>query len=275
MSGQKTTDHNLRRPDSFQDQILKAINFIASNRKRMLMMLAPLILVGSGVYATYIWTQKKAESRRAELAKILTQFSDEENAVAKKREEIQKQIEPLRSPKTDKDGKKTSASAEALAMVTKLEKQMADLKPDHSKSMLDFKKFYDSNSNSTEGWMAGLRWASYELQNSQTGDVRKVVEQIAKASSANKFYQMNSRFILIGVMEESGEFDAALKECDLLMKLASEDALPSVLLAKARLQFFKKAYEDAKASLKELMDKHASSPEATKARGLMAIMGAA
>jgi predicted negative regulator of RcsB-dependent stress response len=275
MTGQKTRDQSLKRPDSFQDQVLTAINFVTTNKQRVLMMMAPLLIVASGVYATYLWTQKKAENRRAELAKILTQHSDEESSVAKKREEIQKQIEPLRNTKTDKDGKKTPTSPENLATITKLEKQIADLKPDHTKSLVEFKRFYDANSDTVEGWMAGLKWASNQLQESQSGDARKVVEQVAKASAANKFYQMNSRFILIGLMEDAGEFDGALKECEILIKIASDDAMPSVLLTKARIQFFKKSFDDAKTSLKEILDKHSSSPEATKARGLMAIMGAA
>jgi len=275
MTGQKTRDQSLKRPDSFQDQVLTAINFVTTNKQRVLMMMAPLLIVASGVYATYLWTQKKAENRRAELAKILTQHSDEESSVAKKREEIQKQIEPLRNTKTDKDGKKTPTSPENLATITKLEKQIADLKPDHTKSLGEFKRFYDANSDTVEGWMAGLKWASNQLQDSQSGDARKVVEQVAKASASNKFYQMNSRFILIGLMEDAGEFDAALKECEILIKIASDDAMPSVLLTKARIQFFKKSFDEAKTSLKEILDKHSSSPEATKARGLMAIMGAA
>lgn len=275
MTGQKTKDQALKRPDNFQDQVLTAINFMTSNKQRVLMMMAPLLIVASGVYATFLWTQKKSETRRAELAKILTLHSDEESTVAKKREEIQKQIEPLRSSKTDKDGKKSTTSPENLATITKLEKQIADLKPDHTKSMADFKRFYDTNSDTVEGWMAGLKWASNQLQESQPGDARKVVEQVAKASASNKFYQMNSRFILIGLMEDAGEFDAALKECEILIKIASDDAMPSVLLTKARIQFFKKSFDEAKTSLKEILEKHSSSPEATKARGLMAIMGAA
>ena len=275
MTGQKIKDQALKRPDSFQDHVLNGINFVSTNRQRVLMMMAPLLIVASGVYATYLWTQKKADSRRAALAKILTHYSDEENSVAKQREELQKKIEPLRSTKTGKDGKKLPNSSENLAAITKLEKQAADLKPDHTKSMSEFKRFYDSNSDTVEGWMAGLKWASNQLQESQIPEARKVVEQIAKASSSNKFYQMNSRFILIGLMEDAGEFDAALKECEVLMKLASDDALPSILLTRGRLQFFKKSFDDARASLKEILDKHSSSPEATKARGLMAIMGAA
>jgi predicted negative regulator of RcsB-dependent stress response len=275
MTGQKTKDQALKRPDSFQDQILTGINFVSSNKQRVLMMMAPLLIVASGVYATFLWTQKKADSRRAELAKILTLHSDEEGSLAKRREEIQKQIEPLRNTKTDKDGKKTATSPENLATITKLEKQIADLKPDHTKSMAEFKGFYDANPETVEGWMAGLKWASNQLQAAQTAEARKIVEQIAKASSSNKFYQMNSRFILIGLMEDAGEFDAALKECEILAKLASDDAMPSVLLSKARLQYFKKSFDDSRASLKEILEKYASSPEATKARGLMAIMGAA
>jgi tetratricopeptide (TPR) repeat protein len=273
MTEQKTKDKPLKGRDSFQGQILNAINFISVNKKRILMMMAPILVVTSAVYATFLWTEKKADSRRAALAQILSTFADEENSVAKQREELQRQIESLRNKNPEKKGQKSSPSAEDLASITKLEKQIADLKPDHTNSISEFRKFYDSHAKTVEGWMAGLKWASHQLQNTQASDTRKVVEDIAKASSSNKFYQMNSRFILIGMMEDAGEFDAALKECEILLKLASDEAMPSVLLTKGRLQFFKKSYEDSKTSLKEILDKHSSSPEASKARGLMAIMG--
>jgi len=275
MTGQKTKDKALKRPDSFQDQITNAINFLSTNSRRILMMMTPIIIVGVVGYGAYLWTQKNTVARRAELSKILAMHNDELMTVNRKREDTQKQINVLRSTKPNKDGKKSEVSAENLATITNLEKQMADLKPDHSKSMIEFKKFYESHKKDVEGWMAGLTWAGYQLQNGTPSDSRTTVEQIAKASASNTFYQMNSRFMLIGLLEDAGEFDAALKECDVLMKIAADDAKATILLAKGRLNFFKKSFAESKQSLKEILEKHASTPEATKARGLIALMGPA
>ena len=273
MTGHKNLDRSLKRPDSFQDQILNGIKFFSTNKKRVLMLSAPLIVVASAGYAVYSWTSYTANHRRAELAKITSIQSDEQSEVSKKRDDLQKQIDALRNTKPDKDGKKGAVSPEALTKITGMEKQMTDLKPDHSKSTAEFKKFFDSNNDSPEGWMAGLTWASRQLQEGNSAEARKVVEHVAKSSSANKFYQMNSRFMLIGLLEDAGDFDSALKEVDILSKLATDDAKPSVLLAKGRLQYFKKAYPEAKVALNEIIDKHASSPEATKARILLAAIG--
>lgn len=275
MTGQKIKDKALKRPDSFQDHVMNAINFLTANSRRILMMLTPIIVVGIVGYAAYVWNNRSAVARRAELSKILAMHNDELTAVNRKREETQKQINVIRSSKPSKDGKKTELSPENLATVTNLEKQIADLKPDHTKSMVEFKKFYESHKKNVEGWMAGLTWAGYQLQNGKSSDSRSTIEEIAKASSANSFYQMNSRFMLIGLLEDAGEFDAALKECDILTKIATDDARASVLLAKGRLNFFKKSFAESRQSLKEILEKHASSPEATKARGLIALMGSA
>lgn len=275
MTGQKIKDKALKRPDSFQDHVMNAINFLSANSRRILMMLTPILIVGIVGYAVYVWNQRSTVARRAELSKILAMHNDELTTVNRKRDETQKQIDVIRSSKPSKDGKKTELSPENLATVTNLEKQIADLKPDHTKSMAEFKKFYESHKKDVEGWMAGLTWAGYQLQNGKPSDSRPTIEQIAKASSANNFYQMNSRFMLIGLLEDAGEFDAALKECDILTKIATDDARASVLLAKGRLNYFKKSFAESRQSLKEILEKHASSPEATKARGLMALLGPA
>ena len=279
MTGQKQIERSLKRRDSFQDQILKGIQLLANNKRRVMMLISPVIAVAVVGYSVFGWMNHQASQRRAELAKILTLQTEEQNGVAKQKEELQKKIEELRAAskpaKDSKDAKKPALSAESLAKITLLEKQIADLKPDTSKSSEGFKKFYDSHKDSPEGWMAGLTWASRQLQDNKGSEARKPIEEIAKASTSNAFYQLNSRFMLIGLLEDSGEFDAAIKECDVLMKLATDDAKPSVLLAKGRLQYFKKSYADARLALNEIVDKHASSPEATKARSLLAAMGPA
>jgi predicted negative regulator of RcsB-dependent stress response len=275
MTMNKHLERDLKGPDSLQKNLSKSIESLASNRKRLLMMLSPIFVVAIAAYGVYAWSQHNVKSRRAGLAKILAVRGQEDRDLSKRREDIQKQITELRNTKTEKDGKKAALSPEALTKVTSLEKQMADLKPDYSKSHAEFKKFYDSNSRESEGWMAGLSWAGKELREGRNDEARKVIEHVAKSSTSNKFYQMNSRFMLIGLLEEAGDFDGALKECDVLSKISSEETQATVLLTKARLLYFKKSFDQAKVSLNELLTKHASTPEATKARGLLALMGQA
>jgi hypothetical protein len=79
--------------------------------------------------------------------------------------------------------------------------------------------------------------------------------------------------MLIGILEDAAEYDAGIKECDTLSTIATDESKPAVLLAKGRLQYFKKAMPEARTVLNELIEKHGSTPEATKARGMIAMMG--
>jgi predicted negative regulator of RcsB-dependent stress response len=273
MTGHKQLEKSLKRPDSFQDHILKAIQFVTNNRRMVLMMLSPVVAVALIGYSVFSYMNHKSVGRRAELASLFAMQASEQSGLGKQRESMQKEIDALRSTKPAADGKKTEISGESLAKVAFLEKQMADLKPDTSASTAAFKKFYDNNLTNTEGWTAGLLWASSQLQDNKTADARPVIEAIAKSSTSNVLFQRTSRFMLVGIMEDAGEFDAAIKECDVLAGLATDDVKPAVLLTKGRLQYFKKSYTEARAVLNEIVDKYASSPEATKARSLMAAMG--
>lgn len=276
MTGHKQVEKSLKRPDSFQDHVLKGIQFLTANKNRLMMFASPVIAVAIVGYGISSWMNHKTELRRAELAKILSIQTEEQNNVGKRREEIQKEVDAIRATqKVDSKGKKADLSAEQLLKVTELEKKMTDLKPDTTKSTEAFKKFYDANKDKAEGWMAGLAWAGRQLQDNKNAEARPIVEAIAKASTSNKFYQLSARFMLIGILEEVGEYDAAIKECDTLAAIATDDAKPAVLLAKGRLQYFKKSLPEARTVLNELIEKHGSSPEATKARGIMAMMGPA
>jgi predicted negative regulator of RcsB-dependent stress response len=275
MTGHKELEQSLKRPDTFQDSLLKALDFLTKNKSKVAMYLTPVLVVGALGYGFYSWRNHKAAARRAELAKISSIETDELMSVGKRRDEIQKQIDALRASKSGSDPKKSDLAPETLAKITLLESQMSDVKPDSQKSSAAYKAFYENNKDNTEGWMAGLSFAAKLLQDDKAADARPVVEAIAKASGSHKFYQLTARFMLIGILEDAGDFDTAVKECDALTAIASDDAKPAVLLAKGRILYFKKSFADARVSLNELVEKHGSSPEASKARGLLAAMGPA
>jgi predicted negative regulator of RcsB-dependent stress response len=275
MTGHKQIEKSLKRPDSFQDHILKAIMFVKGNKQRVLLLASPVIAIVVIGYAVFSWTSHQAANRRGELAKIAALQSEEQTNVDKQREETQKKIDALRVTPTGADGKKAEISADNLAVITKLEMQIADIKPDTSKSTAEFKAFYDKNTGNPEGWMAGLSWAGRQLEDGKVTEARPVVEAISKASTSNNFYQIASRLMLIGILEDAGEFDAAIKECDILVSLSSDETKPMAMLAKGRIQYFKKSFPEARTVLNELITKFASSPEATTARSLVASMGPA
>lgn len=277
MSGHKQIEQKLKRPDTFQQNILKGINYTKNNPTRILTMLTPLILIAIAGYGFQVWKQRQAEHRRVEVSKLIAMVTEENNAIGKQQEEVRKEIDALRNPpgvKPDATGKKPALSAEILLKISTLEKKLTDTKADHTKSSAEFKKFYDANKNNAEGWLAGMSWAGEQLDHGKAADVKPVVEEISKASLNHKFYQIQSRYMLANIQEELGEFDAALKEADVLVSLVDDDSKPMILLLKGRLLYFKKD-AGARAVLSEIVEKHASTREAQTARSLLSEMGPA
>lgn len=274
MSGHKQLEKQLKRPDSFQANILKAIDYVKNNPSRVAMMLAPLLVIGLAAYGIHSWQQRQSANRRAAIAKIFTMQTAENSAAGKKNESIQKEIDALRNVKPDAAGKKPEVSADTLLKIAALEKQLTVTKPDHSASTAEFLKFYEANKSNTEGWLAGISWAGEQLDQGKIAETRPIIEEISKASINQKYYQIQSRFILANILEEVGEFDAALKEADILANLVSDEDKPMILLLKGRLLYFKKD-AGARAVLSEIVDKHGSTREAQTARSLLAELGPA
>lgn len=277
MSGHKQLEQKLKRPDTFQQNIMKGINYATNNPARILKMLAPLILIAIAGYGFQVWKQRQASHRRIEISKLLAMVTEENNAVGKQQEEVRKEIDTLRNPpgvKPDAADNKPVLSAETLLKISTLEKKLTETKADHSKSSAEFKKFYDTNKDNAEGWLAGMSWAGNQLAQGKAAEVKPVVEEIAKASLNHKFYQIQSRYMLANIQEELGEFDAALKEADVLISLVDDDSKPMILLLKGRLLYFKKD-AGARAVLSEIVEKHASTREAQTARSLLSEMGPA
>ena len=98
------------------------------------------------------------------------------------------------------------------------------------------------------------------------------MEVVAKESVKVPVFQIQSRMILIGINEDAGNYDAALKDAEYLISMADDELKPKVLLAKGRIQMLKDAKAEAKATLDDLIAKHANSPEAQKARSMLALI---
>ena len=275
MTAHKQIEQQLKRPDTFQDTILAAINFAKNNTGKVAMLLAPLVGVAVIGYGVYAFQQSKAAGRRAELAKILAKQTAEMMDVGKAQEKIQAEITQLRAAtKAATPNNPAELGANALK-IAELEKRVNDIKPDHTGSTAEFRAFYDTHKTDVEGWMAGLSWAGRQLEQNKITDVKPVIEEIVKSSTSQKFYQVQSRFVLLNILEEQGDFDGALKEAEILQGLVGDETKPTVLLAKGRLQYFKNSRPEARAVLNEIVDKHGSSPEAQKAKSLLAMIGPA
>jgi predicted negative regulator of RcsB-dependent stress response len=279
MTTHKQIEKQLKRPDSFQDTGLKIVNYLTQNKARIALMLSPILAVAVIGYGVMAWQKGQATKRRAELAKISAMVAEEQDGVAKQAEALQKEIDTLRTPTTpdpkNPEQKPATQSAESLLKIATLETKIKELKPDHSKSTAAFKEFYAANKSTAEGWMAGISWASTALGENKLTDAKVVVEEITKSSTAQKFFQIQSRYMLAGILEDLGEFDAALKEAEILSGLVDEDAKPMMLLLKAQILYFKKDLPAARPVLTEIVEKHGSTREAQTARSLLAEIGPA
>lgn len=277
MTTHKQIEQQLKRPDTFQDTVLKGINYVSNNKARVALMLAPIVAVTAAFYGVYGWQQRQSAHRRADLAKIIAMQTDESNSVGKQTEAIQKEIDALRKavPAAGADAKKPALSAETLLKIGELEKKLSSTKPDHAGSTQAFRAFYDAHPDKAEGWMAGVSWASSQFEAGKAVETRSVIEQIVKASTTNKFYQIQSRFMLANILEEQGEYDAALKEADILNGLVEDDSKPMVMLLKGQLLYFKKDNAASRTVLSEIIEKHGSTREAQTARSLLAQIGPA
>ncbi|MCX6116990.1 MAG: tetratricopeptide repeat protein, partial [Proteobacteria bacterium] len=281
MSTSKQAEKILKRPDSFQELGMKLVDYLVNNKSKVALMLSPLLLVALIGYGYFYMQKHQSAKRRTELAKITMMQSKEREAVGTRMEEVQKQIDILKAtPSTPASSAKPGAKepaidAATLLKIAQLEKSLKDMKPDHGPSAESFKSFYNSNKSNAEGWMAGISWASYTLSQGKLSDVKPILEEIVGASQAHKFYQLQSRYMLAGINEDLGDFDAALKQAEILTGLADDETKPMMLMLKGQILYFKKDLAGARPILNEIIEKHGSTREAQTARSLLAEIGPA
>lgn len=272
---EKLDEKALKRPDQFQRWGVHILSNLRQYSRQMVLILIPILALAVAGFGWQFYTASKEEKRRAALAKIATKYSEESELVAKQQEEFQKQITALRSPadpKGDGKGKKTP-TAEDLLKIAALEKQRDGIKADHKVSLEQFKVFYQDNKNNAEGWLAGLNAAKGFLDEGKLQEAQPLLGEIVKASVAQKFYQTHGRLLLAAVLEDLKQYDGALQELETLTGLVGDDVLPQVLLAKGRVYLEKDAKNEAKGAFNQIIEKHGSSPEAQKARSILALAG--
>ena len=274
----KINHKKLKAPDFFQVRLMSMFDWVLKNLKLFALMLLPLAFVLLAGFAWQWYSGYQSDKRLDSLAAVEDVFSQELLDSGKRREEIQKKIDALgaANPAAPDDKTKKDVALAETAQIAAQRKELEVLrdliKPDHSKSLEGFKKYFEQHSGKSEGWMAGMRAVSILLGMKKEVDARPIVETVAKESIAVPFYQIQSRMILVGLNEDAGNFDEALKDVETLIGLADEELQPKMLFAKGRIQLLKDAKTDAKTTLDELVSKHANSPEAQKARSMLALI---
>jgi predicted negative regulator of RcsB-dependent stress response len=264
---------SLKGPDQFQVKVMSWLDWGLKNVKLLGFVVAPLIVIAAGWFGYQYFQNKQRDARLEELGKAQIVYEGEQRKANDARQEIMKKVQELDAKAApDKDGKTPPADPKVQAEKDALTKQAEAIKADHTASTTEFLAFYKKYDGTPEGWMAGMTAARLLLEKEKLQEARPILENVLSKSKDSPFYQTQARLALIGVLEEQGEYDAALTELDQLDKVIDKDLKPKVLLARGRLQLLKNSKDDAKATFNTLIETHGTSPEAQKARSIQALL---
>lgn len=262
----------LKAPDFFQRTFAVVLRWIEQHQRQVWAGIGVIGLITLAMGGWKYWEGRRAVQLFGEFAEVDKSYRAELKRVREARSAVQKKIDELRSkqdkPATAAAGQPSPAPNPALEA---LEKERDGISEDHSASLPGFLALYDKHSRDSVGWAAGAHAVGIYLQQDRRGDAKALVQRLLKDSIAEPFYQVDLRWTLIALLEEEGGFDEALQEAETLLALVPEDLKGAALLAKGRLQYFKKDLSGARETLKAIMEKNKDSPEADIARGLLLV----
>jgi predicted negative regulator of RcsB-dependent stress response len=270
MSSQKSNDLNLKGPDAFQVKVGDFLAGIAQNPKPLFAVITLLLVALAAGYGIRYFVGQKEDARRGELSKIDAVYEDELKNYNEAREALEKQRDTLKAaqPKPAGDAKPVEETAEIKA----LNQKIGDLKPDHSASADKYKAYFSSHQNSPEGWVAGLRYATFAAEQNKLEDAQKVLEDVSKNAKSHPILQTQSLMMLVSILTDRGELDKALEYNETLIKVVADDLKPRALLTKAQIQYLKKDFANTRTTADEILTKHENSAEADRARSLVALL---
>ncbi|MEZ4741767.1 MAG: tetratricopeptide repeat protein [Bdellovibrionota bacterium] len=283
MSEHKRIQKELKQPDQFQTRALKVMGWMQKNPKTINIALGSIVVVFTTIIAVQAFRTNQKDARRTELTKIDLEYNAEDKIARDKRSDLQKKIQELlkkeTKPEIDKsESNDASQQKEEIVDVKKiaderklLQEKLEKIESDHSKSKELYIKFFDKHPSQPEGWIAGIKAVQIMLEKKDYSDANDKITAILKHATGSKFYQIQLRVLHVSILEELGEFDAALKEVETLEKTVDEDYKPKLLLTKGRIQILKSQKKEAFATLQGLVDKYGSSVEASTAKTIMAL----
>ncbi|WP_141736029.1 tetratricopeptide repeat protein [Oligoflexus tunisiensis] len=270
MSSQKSKELHLKGPDAFQVKVGDFLAGIAQNPKPLFAVITLLLAALAAGYGIRYVVEQKEMARRSELSKIDAIYEDELKNFNKAREALEKQRDTLKAAQPKPAGE--AKPVEETPEIKSLSQKIAELKPDHSASADKYKAYYSAHPNSAEGWVAGLRYASFAAEQNKLEDAQKVLEEVSRNSKSHPVLQTQSLMMLVSILTDRGELDKALEYNDTLINVVADDLKPRALLTKAQIQYLKKDYANTRTTATEILTKHENSPEADRARSLVALL---
>ncbi|RYZ56906.1 MAG: tetratricopeptide repeat protein [Proteobacteria bacterium] len=262
---------NLNAPDVFQVQALSVVDRLAQNPKPVWITGAVIIAVFVGGYAFKYFKDASTEKRQNAIAQVDSVYEAEMKTYTAAREGLEKQREALIAKQPVQA--ETQSPVETPE-VKALNDQIKALKPTHADSSAKYLEFYKANPKAAEGLAAGLKHAAYVANNGDLDAARTELNAIVADSKSEKIIHAQSLMLLISIELDKNDFDAAIKHSDELVASVGKELLPKALLTKSQALFLKKDFPAAKAALDKLITDHGTSPEAERARGLLALIPA-
>ncbi len=258
-------------PDAFQVQAYSVMDRLAQNPKPALAVGGVILALLIGGYAFKYFKDSQAEKLQVAVAQVDTVYENEKKKYTEQREALEKQRDAIVAKQpAPVAGQPPAETPEVKA----INDQLKTLKPVHSESAAKYLEFYKAHPKSAEGLAAGLKHAAYVANNGDLDTARTQLNAIVADSKDEKIVHSQSLLLLISIETDKGEFDAAAKHSDELIKSVSKELLPKALLTKGQVLFLKKDFPASKTVLETLVKDHDTSPEAERARGLLALIPA-
>ncbi len=256
-------------PDAFQVQAMSVVDRLARNPKPWFIGGGIIIALLVGGFVFDKISDAKEEKRQDAISEIDRVYEAEMKSYVDAREALEKQRQELvaKNPSAV-PGQPPVETPEIKALNDKIHA----LKADNKGSAEKYEAFYKANPKAPEGLLAGLKHASYLADNNDLDGARSELEKIVADAKKEDVVQMQGLLLLISIVEDKGDFDAAVKYADQLEKVAGPELKAHAQLAKAQAQYLKKDFPSAKATLEKLIADHGTTPEAERARGLLALI---
>lgn len=262
---------SLKGPDAFQKKAAESFGYFARNRGAVIGLGVGLVGLGLAIGGfQYVRSQKKDEIIMA-LSKVEEKANQERKVIADQRSEFEKKIKEKNEKITEltKSGDQDAEIAKLQAEIEELEKSVDALKPDESGSQKAYYAFYQEFPQSPEGLMAGVKHATYLVEQGKPKEAEVLLKDILKDVDELAILKNQVHIALISLLEDREAYQEAQSLNEALLKGSPDSLKPRLLLTKGRL--FKEAGEldQAKEVFQGLLKDHAKTPEADAARSYL------
>ena len=265
----KSEQKKLKTPDVIEVKGTELLEKVVSNKNLIVGVLGGLFIAVSGYQGFSYYKKSQAAQQIVALSEIDQSFQQELKVVTDKKEENKKEIEDLRlAIQKDK-----SLKSKNEKLISDLEKKSEKLKVDHSKSKVEYKKFYEANSTSNSGKVAGLRYAAMVIESDKDYKTAKeIAKKIFDNSLSDSLIFMQSGLMLVSIAENESTYDEAISVLDQMMKFSPKGLQSKLLYRKAEVAILKKDITLAGSTIDKLEKDYSSSQEATEVTSLKALL---